>query len=157
MRTCKLNLPSGVMISLSSAEEVIQKTNEAADQFKNKMGILFPDAMVSASIRTVLGGQSLYINFANIKSREEAPQGIMQNVSSYFQIVMDVTHDAKYKPITTFVVEMVSGGVSRRVQSFGVKQFRKISAKTPTEALNKTFKWFQTNADDIKKMPVSIY
>lgn len=159
MKLFSLCMDSQTLKSLS-LDPIDAKLNaeQAIEEFKGKMKILFPNFMLSAKIKNIMSGESLVIDFANVADKDQAPNGIMHNVSGFFTIIMDVTNSGMHtKPITTFNMEMIRGGVSRRVQSYGVKQFRKISGTSPSECLSKLFKWFEKNAEALRSLPVSVY
>jgi len=159
MKLFSLCMDSQTLTSLSlDAAEAKLNAENALEEFKSKMKILFPNFMLSAKIKNIMSGESLVIDFANISDKDQAPHGILHNVSGFFTIIMDVNYSGKMsKPIETFQMEMIRGGVSRRVQSYGVKQFRKISGNSPSECLSKLFKWFEKNAEALRSLPVSVY
>jgi hypothetical protein len=158
MQIKKLNLDTKSFLSSSmDTETALLSANSAVEYYKTEMRKLFPIFMVQATVRKVLGGDSMYLVFANVGSKDEAPNNIMDNVSGYFTIVIDVARGEKYKPIEKFEAEMVRGGVSKRVQSFGVKSFRKISGADPIEVTKKVVKWYATNKEALESLPVSVY
>lgn len=158
MKLRKLNLESASFVSESmDAETAMIAANNAVEYYKTEMRKMFPTFMLSAVVKQILGGNSLYLSFANIGSKDEAPHKIMENVSGYFTILVDVDHGDKRPPIEKFEGEMLRGGVSKRVQSFGVKQFRKISGKDPMDVTKKVVKWYATNKEALENLPVSVY
>lgn len=158
MKLRKLNLRSGTFVSESlDAETALIAANNAAEFFKTEMRKMFPTFMISAHIKSILGGQNLYLSFANISSKEDAPNKIMENVSGYFTFVIDVDHGDKRPPIEKFEAEIMRGGVSKRVQSYGVKNYRKVSGKDPMDVTKKVVKWFASNKEALENLPVSVY
>lgn len=156
LKSLCLDTLSFVSESLDS-ETALTAANNAIEYYKTEMRKLFPSFMLDAKINQVLGANVLYLSFANVSSKEEAPHNIMMNVSGYFTVTIDIDQGERRPPIEKFEAEMLRGGVSKRVQSFGIKQFRKISGKDPMEVAKKVVAWYKANKDALEKLPVSVY
>lgn len=158
MKLRKLDLESASFVSESlDAETALIAANNAIEYYKTEMRKMFPTFMLSAYVKPILGGEVLYLMFANVSNKDEAPNNIMDNVSGYFVITVGIHEGDKRPPIEKFEAEMLRGGISKRVQSFGVKQFRKISGKDPMDVTKKVVKWYASNKEALENLPVSVY
>lgn len=119
---------------------LIEQAQAEAVRFKEAMDKEFPSCMSKASVMTNLGG-SVLIEFANVSSLEEAPNGILINCNRHMKFMIHLSTDfGKALPVG---VELLNWHFE--CKKAGLK-FRKIKAKSITEALNKLVDWFQKNA-----------
>lgn len=126
---------------------LIEQAQAEAVRFNEAMAKEFPSCMSKASVMTNIGG-SVLIEFANVSSKEQAPNGILMNCNRHMKFMIHLSTDfGKALPVDSPVeVELLNWHFE--CKKAGLK-FRKIKAKSITEALPKLVDWFQKNADKI--------
>lgn len=127
---------------------IVENAKQAAEDFKVSMAKLFPNFIAGASVSSNLG-PSMTISFANVGCASEAPNSILMNASGYMRFMMHLTDNrGKTLPEGSPVeIELLTWSIPHRSE---VLKFRKIKGKTPAEAMQKLFKWFEKNAETIR-------
>lgn len=126
---------------------IIEKANKAAEQFNAAMIELFPSYMAKAVVSTNLGG-ALVVSFTNVASVEEAPNKILMNASGYMRFMMHLTN-GRGKTLTDdspVEIELLTWSIPHKSE---IIKYRKIKGKSPEDAVQKLFKWFEKNAEAI--------
>lgn len=129
---------------------ITEKANKAAEQFNVSMAELFPSYMAKAVVSTNLGG-ALVISFANVASVDDAPNKILMNASGYIRFMMHLT-DGRGKTLTDtspVEIELLTWSIPYKSELI---KYRKIKGKSPEEAMQKLFKWFEKNAEAIRNL-----
>ena len=129
---------------------IIENANKAAEQFNEAMASLFPSYMANAVASTNLGG-ALVISFANVASVDDAPNKIIMNATGHMRFMMHLSDNigktlADGSPVE---IELLTWAIPYKSE---VIKYRKIKGKSPEEAMQKLFKWFEKNAEAIHNL-----
>jgi hypothetical protein len=89
------------------------------------------------------------ITFANVGCASEAPNSILMNATGYMRFMMHLCDNrGQVLPEGSPVeINLLTWSIPYRSE---VIKFRKIKGKTPAEAMQKLFKWFEKNAEAIR-------
>lgn len=126
---------------------IIENANKSAEHFNASITSLFPSYMAKAAVSTNLGG-ALVIEFANVASVEDAPNGIILNATGHMRFMMHLS-DNRGKTLadgSPVEIELLTWSIPYKSE---VIKYRKIKGKSPEEAMQKLFKWFEKNAEAI--------
>lgn len=126
---------------------LIEQAQAEVIRFNDAMAKEFPSCMSKASVMTNLGG-SVLIEFANVSSKEQAPSGILMNCPRHMKFMIHLSNDFGQALPADSAVEVELLNWHFECKKAGLK-FRKIKAKSITEALPKLVDWFQKNEDKI--------
>ena len=125
---------------------LIENATLACEAFNRNMKALFPNFTAEAKLHNTLGPH-VSVVFADVASEKEAPHGIIRNAKCYMLFMMHLS-DNFGNPLaddSKVSIEQLTSN-SRSVK------YRKISGKTPEDAMQKLLKWFQKNADTINSL-----
>lgn len=127
-------------------QSFLDNVTRHCNRFNNSMATTFPGFIAKASLRNIIGPVVL-VEFANVATVAEAPNGIIQNASIHMRFLLSLTGSDIKTPLTAF--EITSPGLDKGLRDQGVK-YRVIKGATPEECLQKLAAWFYKNEEAIK-------
>lgn len=130
-------------------QAIIDNATKAVADFNTKMAMMFPHYIAKAVMTNIIG-PCVMIEFANVPTVKDAPNGIIQNASVHIRLVLSLT-GANRQALDVYEIDG-SKSIGRDLKAAGAK-FRLIKAKTPAEALSKLYAWFAKNQTAIASIP----
>lgn len=134
---------------LNDLEAVFDNAEKGINDFNAKMTALFPGYIAKALHGNLLG-PCVLVEFANVPSVKDAPNGIIQNASIHIRLVLSLC-DGHRRPLSVYEIDGASS-IDRELKAAGAS-FRIIKAKTPAEALTKLYAWFAKHQAAIASVP----
>ena len=125
-----------------SPEQIAAEEQKAMDQFNSDMAKEFPAAKFTARASTApLGGGIVFV-FAVIPTK--AAKGVeLLNAPAHSKYMMHLTDNSgKRVPMSKFSIASIMGKTPVK--------FRKITGKSPTDAVKKMVDWFKKNKSDFE-------
>lgn len=121
-----------------SPEEIQKSEEKAKELFRKEMQKKFPEHLVNVR-KAPLGGGIVFA-FANISKKDSKDNISFLNAPFKFSAIMHLTDGGGNRvPMSKFSIEVLTMG--RGFKKNGIK-FRKITGKSPEDAVKKLLKWF---------------
>lgn len=127
----------------------VENATKACEAFNEKMAVVFP-GYIAKAIMTNIIGPCVLIEFANVPSVKDAPNGIIQNATVHIRLVLSLFGPNR-KDLGVYEIDGAKS-IGRDLKAAGAK-FRLIKAKSPAEALEKLADWFTKNQTAIASIP----
>lgn len=127
----------------------VENAAKACEVFNEKMAEAFP-GYIAKAIMTNIIGPCVLIEFANVPSVKDAPNGIIQNATVHIRLVLSLFGPSR-SALTVYEIDGAKC-IGRDLKAAGAK-FRVIKEASPAEALAKLSKWFIKNQAAIASIP----
>ena len=120
-----------------SPDEIAKEQSTAIDQFNNDMAKKFPKEKFTARAGVAPMGGGITFLFAVIPTKDAKGVDLL-NAPAHSKFIMHLTDNAnKAVPMSKFSIEHLMGRLPAK--------FRKITGKSPTDAVKKLVDWFKKN------------
>ena len=131
---------------------LLSNAQEAAELFNKEIVSIFGNSVTAkARVRNLLG-YSLDVSFANISPEKATSNLNVQNATAHMTFMMHLSKNSKdyYELGDKLDLEQLQCGWLCRKHNI---KFRKISAKSPVDAIKKLLAWFKANKEAIESLP----
>ena len=125
-----------------SPEQIAAEEQKAMDQFNSDMAKEFPAAKFTAKASTAPMGGGIVFEFAVIPIKDAKGVDLL-NAPAHSKYMMHLTDNKNNRiPMSKFSIASIMGKTPVK--------FRKITGKSPTDAVKKMVDWFKKNKIDFE-------